>query len=323
MRGVANALNYWRHLRASKALVAGVFGLAMLATGGILMYQQPANDAGASNHCNQWKVMRCGMKNRQHLENAWQNNHQGDMRAIYRSMGANARQAANQGQWGTVDRSGNITVNGRVVARDAQTVYRSGNGTTPQTVPDTLQYYGMQQGRVLVVMDNQNQFDYAVMKNCGNPVTANPTPAPEPEPEPQPQPKPEPQPQPKPEPEPQPKPQPKPEPQPEPQMQRVRVCNPETGETIRVREDRADQYAPVGSPECQPEPAPQPQPEPEQPPEPPQQPEQPPQQPEQPEEIPSTGPVSALTGMMGLGSLAYGGHSWLQSRRQLGNAFKK
>lgn len=70
------------------------------------------------------------------------------------------------------------------------------------------------------------------------------------------------------------------------------VCNPETGENIRVDEDEADQYVPVGSPEC----------------------EEAPEVPTPPE-LPVTGPTDAILQLVGAISLAGAGVYYVASRR--------
>lgn len=122
---------------------------------------------------------------------------------------------------------------------------------------------------------------------------------------------------------------------------KVEVCNPETGETIVVDEDEADNYVPVGDPACEPvkvcnpetgeiitvdkkdedkykpvgDPACEEKPE-----------ECKPGIPvnderceEIPAELPTTGPAEMIGGALGLGSIVAAGYYWYASRRGLMN----
>ncbi|HRJ91106.1 MAG TPA: LPXTG cell wall anchor domain-containing protein [Candidatus Saccharibacteria bacterium] len=74
-------------------------------------------------------------------------------------------------------------------------------------------------------------------------------------------------------------------------VKKVPVCNPETGEIIRVDESEASNYEPVDSPKCD--------------------------EPEVPEELPQTGAAEVVMQLVGATSLAGAGTYYLASRRKI------
>lgn len=196
MRGVPNILNYWRHLTASKLLVTGLFALAVTVSGGALLYQQQAARAAS---CSNNDIIRCGVSSPEDFEQKVSQNESGDLPEVYAHYGIDADEVTTQAVEGTAYRDGTIEVDGRVVATDVTSLGRSEKSySSPVTIDGKTYHESASQDvfledslEVLVVMDSNNQFEYAIIKGCGNPAEGNPTSAPEPKPKPKPEPKPQ------------------------------------------------------------------------------------------------------------------------------------
>lgn len=164
--------------------------------------------------CDKFAVIRCGTHSTAELQAEYDSlgthyNRQGnrstqrqaDIQAIFSHLGISRADLNKPLVSGIVHKNGTVTVNGKVVARNAHTAIRGVKGaaipgsSSARYVPASRM--GSAQG-ALVHINGNGQFEFAVMTPCGNPVRAdNVVPAP---PAPQPTPKPTPVP---------PKPQPK------------------------------------------------------------------------------------------------------------------
>lgn len=84
---------------------------------------------------------------------------------------------------GIVHRNGNVTVNGDIVATGAVTAIRNMSGGTPIVGTNAARYPTSRMAddqTAFVKLDRNGRFLFAIMKPCGNPVTATPPPAPKP-----------------------------------------------------------------------------------------------------------------------------------------------
>lgn len=167
--------------------------------------------------CDDNAVIRCGAASTEGLLEKYNND--ASVRAIFNHFGISAGEMSRIGttaKSGIVDKDGRVTVGDNVVATGAITAGRQNmSGSTAVNVGGTTFYkrppsvsFQTNRLKAFVVMDSNNQFAFAIIASCGNPVTAHPKPKPTPpaptKPTPQPKIKPQPQP---------PAPQPAPQPQ--------------------------------------------------------------------------------------------------------------
>lgn len=176
-----------------KFLAFGVSLLAM-ATIGVVQLQTKAVDN--SRDCDQYAVIRCGALNGDELRAEFESNNtsgsngytteQGDIKKIFNSMGINKADLEGGFKQGIVYKNGNVEVDGKVVATNAQVAARGLGGTQiPGTNAQKVPASAMGDAQTAMVkMDQDGKFLFAVMKPCGNPVTAEPKKTPEPQPEP-------------------------------------------------------------------------------------------------------------------------------------------
>lgn len=179
MQKTSNAFNYWRHLTSSKLLISSLFVLAVTISVGALLYQHQTVLAAS---CSDNDIIRCGVSNASDLRDKMNANQAGDLQAIYAHYGIEASEVASQAVEGTAYRDGTIRVNNKVVATNASSLGRSQKSySNPITISGNT-YHESASGdvfnsdalEVLVVMDGDNRFQYAVIKECGNPAKATP-----------------------------------------------------------------------------------------------------------------------------------------------------
>lgn len=181
MRAVHNVLNYLRHLTSSKALVASIFALAMLVSGGILLSQQGTSAEAAG--CKTNDIIPCGVSSASDAVNKINQNAQGDLNKIYPAYlpGFSTADLAKAVE-GVSHKNGTITVNGKVVATNAVSIGRNPQpGSHPVTLGGKTYHESPNQTvftsdslPTLVVMKG-DVFQYAVIKGCGNPEKGKPT----------------------------------------------------------------------------------------------------------------------------------------------------
>lgn len=221
--------SFAQHLKKmGSSIVLGIVGLSLV--GASLTAITPSANALTldldARDCDANAVIRCGVASTEGLMERYNNdasvrgifNHFGISPAEMNRMGSSARA-------GVVHKDGRVTVGNDVVATGAMTAGRQNmGGGTPVSVGGATFYkrppsasFQTNRLKAFVVMDGNDQFAFAVIASCGNPVTAQPRPRPKPQPRPAPAPtKPTPPPKPKPQPRPQPAPQPAPPPAPAP-----------------------------------------------------------------------------------------------------------
>jgi uncharacterized repeat protein (TIGR01451 family) len=180
------------------------FGLALLATATIGLVQLQVRAADDSRDCDKFAVIRCGTMTAAELRAEYDTNNgspmngdttkQPDIKKVFTGMGISATDLDGSFKAGTVYRDGTVKVNGSVVATNAKMAARNLGGTPiAGTNADKISVSAMASAQTaLVKMDQSGKFLFAVMKPCGNAVTATPkeTPAPTPTPTPTPTPAP-------------------------------------------------------------------------------------------------------------------------------------
>lgn len=168
----------------NKRLKIALLSLVLACSASLSLGFGPNASAAVDNSpdCDNVAIIRCGVFSKSAMrEKAAQN----DVPKIYRAF--NISQKDLQGDFvdGVVWRDGRVTVDGKVVATNAKTAGRNYGGTpiegTNAGIYPTSKF--VTEGQTAFVKMIDGKFSFAVIKSCGNPVTATPK-NPEPKPEP-------------------------------------------------------------------------------------------------------------------------------------------
>lgn len=196
-------MNSFKKISTSVAAVtAGILvGVSVLAGG--QAYAANVN-FDSTRDCDNNAVMHCGAMNAAELQDKYAKD--SSIAAIYGYFGISNSDVASLGTTavaGHVTKSGDVVVNGKVVAKDALTAGRQNiTGSSKVTVGNVTFYsrapqvsFNVDKIDAFVALNKDGQFDYAILAACGNPVKASnvvekpapkPTPAPTPTPTPAP-----------------------------------------------------------------------------------------------------------------------------------------
>lgn len=173
-----------------KLLVAGI--VSLLAVGGCMFIRPVAASATVDDtpDCDTVAIIKCGFKSLAEMRADYRANDYGDVHKIYNAFGISATDLKDNSTFksGIVWRDGRVTVDGKVVATRAMTAGRWNNPTSDMTrMPGTVRAYRMDTSHftdegqtAFVKFDNDGKFLFAVIKSCGNPVSANPKAVPQP-----------------------------------------------------------------------------------------------------------------------------------------------
>lgn len=134
--------------------------------------------------CDTVAIIKCGAFSKNALLDKYDQNNYGDVHKIFNTFGISRNDLANSKFVdGIVWRDGRVTVDGKVVATNAQTAGRWNNPKSDmQRIQGTSRAYKMStrhfvtEGQTAMVRMVNGKFDFAVIKSCGNPVTATPKP---------------------------------------------------------------------------------------------------------------------------------------------------
>jgi hypothetical protein len=163
-----------------------LFVASVLAFATVGLVQLTANaSVDNSPDCDQYAVVRCGTFSASGVRSAY--NH-GDVGKVFSALGIRKSELSGSFSSGIVYQDGRVTVGGKTVATGAVMAARHLGGTPiAGTSASKLSVSAMASAQTaLVKLDQNGRFMFAVMKPCGNPVSAHP-PAPKP-PQPTPQP---------------------------------------------------------------------------------------------------------------------------------------
>lgn len=170
--------------------------LALLGAG-VSITQVSALDT--SRDCDQYAIIRCGTMSPNELRTEYASNNangsngysgtQSDIQRIFSAMNISRDSLNGTFKNGVVYRNGEVKVDGKTVATGAVMAARGLGGTQiAGTNAQRVSVSAMGDAQTAMVkMDGNGKFLYAVMKPCGNPVTATPTettPPQQPEPKP-------------------------------------------------------------------------------------------------------------------------------------------
>lgn len=170
------------------ALVAVFFAAASLA-----VIVPPAEvAANGPRDCDSNAVMRCGALSEAELIQKYRANQAGNTQAIFSHFGINSEAELMGMVEGSINGSNQVFVGDRLVATDAYTagrqrIDRRGGVSTPivngaafMRQPSVSFRDARSSLSTFVKLDQHGNFLYAVIKSCGNPVTAKPVRQPEP-----------------------------------------------------------------------------------------------------------------------------------------------
>lgn len=212
MRGIASSIAKIRHIaQAHKTTVSLCVAAVLVAVGVGVYLDKKAEVQAAGGDCSANSIIQCGIGSYRDLTAKYDQNAHGDLRAIMDHYWI--KRAPEQGTRvveGVANNRGEVVADGRVVASNAASIGRQAIAHSHRIVIAGKSYYqtthvggrafkpGTTQLPTLVVLDQQGNFKYAVIKACGNPIYATPVPPPAPKQPPTPEPKQPPVPQPKP-----------------------------------------------------------------------------------------------------------------------------
>jgi hypothetical protein len=155
-------------------IMTSVFSIVPLAT--------PVSAAATGGECDDNAVVRCGIYSTADLKARYT----GDVKAAYNYFGItdgmiNGTTATIKN--GTVNRNGDVILDGKVVATGAITAGRqnisgstkfTAGGSTFYQRPSTVSFVSRSVFEAYIMVDSNGQFMGAVLKPCGNPVKAKP-----------------------------------------------------------------------------------------------------------------------------------------------------
>ncbi len=182
MKFLRRFLNHTRYVSNNAVLAATLFaGL----TGVVLGFStlSPATSVGATA-CKTNNIMPCGAASVSEFITKYGQNTPGDYTAIYQSYGlapSDIDRFGRTAQMGMANRDGTITLGGKVVATNASNLGRERRSySTPVTIAGKPYYSDPNKIDFLsnipvMVMMNGDQFQFAAMTICGNPVKGTPT----------------------------------------------------------------------------------------------------------------------------------------------------
>lgn len=157
-----------------KLLVSATAILSMLT---VSMFQLPVRALDNSPDYDNYAVIYGGVYSPDAARNKYD---QGSK--IFGAMGIQKSEITNDMKQGIVYRDGRVVVDGKVVATNARTAIRNMSGGSPIAGTNAAIYSAsrMSDDQTAMVKMTNGKFQFAIMKPCGNPVTANPVPQPNP-----------------------------------------------------------------------------------------------------------------------------------------------
>ena len=185
MRGLRDIINQFRYIRGNRVLAGSFFAIGLLSFGILGLNQYTATQAATARDCDDNAIMRCGALDAGEFRNKYNQNAPGDLAAIYGHYWIPRDVQVVEGQ---SFRDGTVRVNGRVVAKNAESIGRQPiSGSRPISIAGKTYYQTSNANAFLsdglatmVALDAQGNFKYAIIKACGNPIYATPVPPPTP-----------------------------------------------------------------------------------------------------------------------------------------------
>lgn len=183
-------------LQSIKRLVrnaAAVPAAAVLTLGAVVAVAPTTQAQQMSRDNSTNSIINGGTLSTQEFVNKAQANNPNDLQAIYQDYGLGVGDYNNfqqNAKMGVAHRNGDVTVDGRVVARNAYSLGRDKKAYSTNRVINGKTYYESRAQDVfqsntipaMVMLDNQGRYRFGVLTACGNPMRATPvTPAAQPQ----------------------------------------------------------------------------------------------------------------------------------------------
>jgi len=185
---VKMSTGFGRQIASGLLLLTFVFSL--------MTAQASASTFDSARDCDSNAVMYCGAMSTEELKEKY--DAKKSVRVIFSHFGITAEDVnamKESAVAGKVYKDGRVTVDGKVVARNAVTAGRKNIGASDKVSKDGVTFYTRTPSvsfasnslDAFVVLNDKGEFKHAVLASCGNPVKANntvePTEQPEEEPE--------------------------------------------------------------------------------------------------------------------------------------------
>lgn len=169
-----------QNIGLKQLMIAGVF---MVALGGAVALghatKQKISAASYNPDCSGNAIITCGTSDAGHFINTVRGNN-GDLKAIYDGFGLQGGdydRFMREAKPGIAYKDGRIVVDGRTVATDSWSIGRhkkaqswNWNGYWADSAPNV---FTKNEIPVMVLFDENGEFEFAVMHACGNPTTGN------------------------------------------------------------------------------------------------------------------------------------------------------
>ncbi len=136
--------------------------------------------AAQARDCDDIAIMRCGAYSVSEFNQKYNENQPGDLPGIYQHYGVDITKLAGA-KSGYVTKEGDVFVDGKKVATGGRTITRVDKpGSTPVVINGKTYFerdtrYFAHNYDAFVFFDQHGRFLYAVLKDCGNPLTGTPT----------------------------------------------------------------------------------------------------------------------------------------------------
>lgn len=185
MRLFSRFNNHLRHAASSKLIVMSAFALLLGAVVGTGLATSRSSVQAANGDCSTNSIIKCGSDDANAFAAGYKANQYGDLPAIYANYGLSSNEVERfrtTAKAGTAYKDGRIVVDGKTVATNAASlgrVQKSGdkavtiNGKTYYEGPNQTTFRG-NSAPVLVMMDANGQFEFAIINACANPIRATP-----------------------------------------------------------------------------------------------------------------------------------------------------
>lgn len=181
MNIINRVLNRVRYAGSSKLLVGALFvGLTGVALTANLTGGTPVQAA----ECKANNIINCGVTSVSDFVNKYKLNEKGDLDNIYTHYGLAPNEIdrfAKTAKMGEARKNGDIVLDGKVVATNATSLGREKKSYSSNLVIDGKTYYSSRSQDVFLsnsipalIMMNGNQFEFAALTVCGNPITGKP-----------------------------------------------------------------------------------------------------------------------------------------------------
>lgn len=167
-------------MRITRLLLSGFTALALVLAPALPVSAQQEPGVDNSPDCDSVAIIKCGSFTEAELKSDFDKNEYGDLQKVFGAFGIE-RGELNGFVDGVVWKDGRVTVNGKLVATGAVTAGRW--DTPPQgatRIEGTQKAYKMAPsnftttGQTAFVKMVNGKFSFAVIKSCGNPVSAKP-----------------------------------------------------------------------------------------------------------------------------------------------------